>query len=63
MDGPTQTMPLLMNPTIEMGNTVQLKEVFKGIYDWGSFKEIDNTFYDPFREVLIESGLGIENLN
>ena len=60
---PTELKNKIVEAIIEVSSTVQFKNAFKGIYDWDSFKKLDDSYYDPFREELKKSGLGIESLN
>ena len=48
---------------LEIIATEDGKEAFKTAYQWNALEEHDDTFYDPFRQVLQASGLSIDELN
>ncbi len=48
---------------LEIAATEEGKEALKTAYQWNALEEHDDTFYDPFRQVLQASGLSIEELN
>lgn len=48
---------------LEIVATDEGKEALKTAYQWNDLEEHDDTFYDPFRQVLQASGLSIDELN
>ncbi len=48
---------------LEVAATDEGKEALKTAYQWNALEEHDDTFYDPFRQVLQAAGLSIEELN
>ena len=48
---------------LEIAATDEGKEALKTAYQWNALEEHDDTFYDPFRQILQASGLSIEELN
>ncbi len=39
------------------------KKALKTAYQWNALEKHDDTFYDPFRQVLQAAGLSIDELN
>ena len=48
---------------LEIVATDEGKDALKTAYQWNDLIEKDDTFYDPFRQVLQASGLNIQELN
>ena len=48
---------------LEIAETDEGVEALKTAYQWKALEEHDDTFYDPFRQVLQAAGLSIEELN
>lgn len=48
---------------LKIASTDEGKDALKTAYQWNALEEHDDTFYDPFRQVLQASGLSIEELN
>ncbi len=47
---------------LKIAETDEGKEALETAYQWSALIEADDTFYDPFRQVLSASGLNIEDL-
>jgi phosphonate transport system substrate-binding protein len=52
----------IVNALLEIAETEEGKEALKSAYQWSGLERHDDTFYDPFRQVLQASGLSIEAL-
>ena len=48
---------------LEIAATEEGKNALKTAYQWNALEKHDDTFYDPFRQVLQAAGLSIEELN
>ncbi len=48
---------------LEIAATEEGKNALKTAYQWNALEKHDDTFYDPFRQVLQAAGLSIEDLN
>ncbi len=53
----------IVKALLEIAQTEEGKEALDKAYDWAALEEHDDSFYDPFRQVLQASGLSIEELN
>lgn len=47
---------------LEIAQTEEGKDALKTAYQWSGLEEYDDTFYDPFRQVLQASGMSIADL-
>jgi phosphate/phosphite/phosphonate ABC transporter binding protein len=47
---------------LKIAETEEGQEALDTAYQWAGLMEVDDTFYDPFRQVLSASGLDIEEL-
>jgi phosphonate transport system substrate-binding protein len=47
---------------LKIAETEEGQEALDTAYQWNALIEVDDTFYDPFRQVLSASGLDIEDL-
>jgi len=47
---------------LKIAETEEGKEALKTAYQWSGLIEVDDSFYDPFRQVLSASGMKIEDL-
>lgn len=47
---------------LKIAETEEGQEALSTAYQWTALLEVDDTFYDPFRQVLSASGLNIEDL-
>jgi phosphonate transport system substrate-binding protein len=52
----------IVKALLEIADTKEGKEALHTAYQWDGLEEHDDTFYDPFRQVLQASGLSIEEL-
>ncbi len=52
----------IVKALLEIIETEEGKEALNTAYQWNALAEYDDTFYDPFRQVLQASGLSIEEL-
>ena len=53
----------IVTALLEISKTDEGKAALKVAYNWTELIEKDDSFYDPFRQVLQASGLSIEDLN
>lgn len=53
----------IVKALLEIVDTEEGKEALGTAYQWNDLEEHDDTFYDPFRQVLQASGLSIDELN
>jgi len=47
---------------LKIAETEEGQEALNTAYQWAALMEVDDTFYDPFRQVLSASGLNVEDL-
>jgi len=52
----------IVKALLEIAATDEGKEALNVAYQWNALEEHDDTFYDPFRQVLQAAGLNIEDL-
>jgi phosphonate transport system substrate-binding protein len=52
----------IVNALLEIAETEEGKAALKTAYQWTALARHDDTFYDPFRQVLQAAGLSIEEL-
>ncbi len=52
----------IVNALLEIAQTDEGKKALETAYQWSGLKKIDDSFYDPFRQVLQASGMRIEDL-
>jgi phosphonate transport system substrate-binding protein len=53
---------LIVKALLEIADTEEGKEALYKAYEWEDLEEHGDTFYDPFRQVLQASGLGVSAL-
>jgi phosphonate transport system substrate-binding protein len=59
---PQEIRDKIVNALLEIAQTEEGKDALKTAYQWTALERHDDTFYDPFRQVLQASGLSIEEL-
>ena len=59
---PPELRDTIVNALLEIAATEEGKAALKTAYQWTALAVHDDTFYDPFRQVLQASGLNIEEL-
>jgi len=59
---PEEMIDKIVKALLEISKTDEGKEALDIAYQWGELIEKDDSFYDPFRQVLQASGLSIEDL-
>ncbi|UCB45858.1 MAG: phosphate/phosphite/phosphonate ABC transporter substrate-binding protein [Spirochaetota bacterium] len=59
---PPELRDTIVNALLEIAATEEGKAALKTAYQWTALEVHDDTFYDPFRQVLQASGLNIEEL-
>jgi phosphonate transport system substrate-binding protein len=59
---PEELREKIVNALLEIANTEEGKNALKTAYQWTALERHDDTFYDPFRQVLQASGLSVEEL-
>ncbi len=59
---PKELRDKIVNGLLEIAKTPEGQEALKTAYQWNGLEVHDDTFYDPFRQVLQSSGLSIEDL-
>ena len=53
----------IVDALLKIASTEEGKEALNTAYQWNELEKHDDTFYDPFRQVLQAAGLSIEELN
>jgi phosphonate transport system substrate-binding protein len=59
---PQELRDTIVDALLEIAETEEGKDALKTAYQWTALAKHDDTFYDPFRQVLQASGLSIEEL-
>jgi len=59
---PEELRDKIVDALLEIVQTDEGKKALKTAYQWSGLKKIDDSFYDPFRQVLQASGMSIEDL-
>jgi len=59
---PQELREKIVDALLEIANTEEGKNTLKTAYQWAGLERHDDTFYDPFRQVLQASGLSVEEL-
>lgn len=59
---PADLRDKIVNALIEIASEDKGKEALKTAYQWNGLKKIDDSFYDPFRQLLQASGMSIKDL-
>jgi len=59
---PRELRDKINNALLKIAETEEGKEALDIAYQWGGLIKADDSFYDPFRQVLSASGLKIEDL-
>jgi len=59
---PQEIRDKIVNALLEIAQTDEGKKALKTAYQWSGLKKIDDSFYDPFRQVLQASGMSVEDL-
>lgn len=54
---------IIVDALLKIASTDEGKEALNTAYQWNALEKHDDTFYDPFRQVLQAAGLSIEELN
>jgi phosphonate transport system substrate-binding protein len=52
----------IVNALLEIAATEEGKEALNTAYQWADLEEHDDTFYDPFRQVLQAAGIDVKDL-
>ncbi len=52
----------IVDALLEIAETEEGKDALNTAYQWTALERHDDTFYDPFRQVLQASGLSIDEL-
>ncbi len=52
----------IVKALLEIADSEEGKEALNTAYQWNALEEQDDTFYDPFRQVLQASGISVEDL-
>lgn len=59
-DVPADVKAKIVKALLDMGGTDDGKAIFKALYSWNGLKEVDDTFYDPFRQFMQSAGVDVE---
>ena len=59
---PEEMRDAIVAALLEIAQTDEGKDALKTAYQWSGLEEHDDTFYDPFRQVLQASGMSITEL-
>jgi phosphonate transport system substrate-binding protein len=60
---PQDLRDTITNALLEISKTKEGKDALQQAYSWTGLEKHDDSFYDPFRQVLQASGMKIEDLN
>lgn len=52
----------IVNALLDIAKTDEGKKALNTAYQWTALQKVDDSFYDPFRQVLQASGMSIEDL-
>ena len=52
----------IVKALLEIAETEEGKKALDTAYQWAGLEEHDDTFYDPFRQVLQASGISVKDL-
>jgi phosphonate transport system substrate-binding protein len=52
----------IVDALLAIAETEEGKEALNAAYQWNALQEIDDSFYDPFRQVLDAAGVNVEDL-
>jgi phosphonate transport system substrate-binding protein len=52
----------IVTALLEIAATEEGKEALNTAYQWAALEEHDDTFYDPFRQVLQAAGIDVKDL-
>jgi phosphonate transport system substrate-binding protein len=47
---------------LKIAETDEGKAALDTAYQWGGLQQVDDTFYDPFRQVLDAAGVNVQDL-
>ena len=59
---PEEKRDLIVNALLEIAATEKGKAALNKAYQWEALEKHDDSFYDPFRQILQASGLGVDAL-
>ncbi len=59
---PSDLKEKIVNALLEIAKTDAGKKALNTAYQWNGLKKIDDSFYDPFRQLLQASGMSIKEL-
>jgi phosphonate transport system substrate-binding protein len=59
---PEEIRTQIVDALLKIADTEEGQEALDVAYQWGGLQEIDNSFYDPFRQLLDAAGMDIEAL-
>ncbi|HEC34366.1 MAG TPA: phosphate/phosphite/phosphonate ABC transporter substrate-binding protein [Chloroflexi bacterium] len=59
---PQELRDTIVQALLAIAETEEGQEALNTAYQWNALEEHDDTFYDPFRQVLQASGLNVEDL-
>jgi phosphonate transport system substrate-binding protein len=59
---PQEVRDKIVKALLEIAQSDEGKEALKTAYQWNALEEHDDTFYDPFRQVLQAAGLNVQDL-
>jgi phosphonate transport system substrate-binding protein len=59
---PKEMRDKIVKALLEIAQTEEGKEALSTAYQWNALEEHDDTFYDPFRQVLQAAGMSVKDL-
>jgi phosphonate transport system substrate-binding protein len=59
---PDELREKIVEALLDIAGTEEGKEALNTAYQWSGLEPHDDTFYDPFRQVLQASGMSVEEL-
>lgn len=60
-DFPADKREAIVNALLEMTQNEEELKLLQDLYSWAGLEQVDDTFFDPFRQVLQASGVNIED--
>ena len=59
---PQELRDKIVNALLELVDTEEGKEALNTAYQWTALEKHDDSFYDPFRQVLQAAGIDVKDL-
>jgi len=62
-DFPPELRDKIVAALLTLNDSDEGKAMMKGLFSWQGLEQVDDTFYDGFRQALEAAGMSIEDLN